>query len=75
MGSCEYLKVAPEETKRTKKIRVGNVIFKKGNKVIQHNDPDLRSSDVVRIIFFPKRIINATYVFICLSEVIQFYSQ
>ena len=50
MRSCEYLKVAPEETKR-KIIRVGNVIFKKGNRVIHHNDPDLRSSDLVRIIF------------------------
>ena len=43
MRSCEYLKVAPKETKRTKTIRRGNVVFKKGNRVIQHNDPDLRS--------------------------------
>ena len=48
---CEYIKVAPEETKRTKIIRVGNVVFKKVNRVIHHNDPDLRSSDLVRIIF------------------------
>ena len=27
------------------------MIFKKGNRVIQHNDPDLRSLDLVRIIF------------------------
>ena len=32
--SCEYLKVAPEETNRTKITRVGNVVFKKGNRVI-----------------------------------------
>ena len=43
MRSCEYLEVAPEKTKRKKIIRVGNVVFKKGNRVIQHNDPDLRS--------------------------------
>ena len=52
MRSCEYLKVAPEETKRTKIIRVGNVVFRKGNIVIQNNDPDLRSSDLVGIILF-----------------------
>ena len=51
MRYCEYLKVDPEETKRTKIVRVGNVVFKKGNRVIQHNDPDLRSSGLVRIIF------------------------
>ena len=32
MRSCEYLKISPEETKRTKIIRVGNVVLKKGNK-------------------------------------------
>ena len=41
MRSCEYLKVAPEETKKTKIIIFGNVVFKKGNIVTQHNDPDL----------------------------------
>ena len=51
MISFEYLRVAPEETKTTKRIRVGNVVFKKGNRVIHHNDPYLRSSDLVRIIF------------------------
>ena len=51
MRFCEYLKVAPEETTRTKIIGVGNVVFKKGNRVIQHSDPDLRSSYLVRIIF------------------------
>ena len=32
-------------------IRVGKVVFKKGNRLIQQNNPDLWSSDLVRIIF------------------------
>ena len=51
MRSCEYLKLDLEETKRTKIIRFGYVVFKKFNRVIHHNDPDLRSSDLVRIAF------------------------
>ena len=39
--SCEYLKVAPEETKRTKTIRFEKMVFKKGNRVIHHNDQDM----------------------------------
>ena len=27
------------------------MVFKKGNRVIKHNDPDLQSSDLVKIIF------------------------
>ena len=55
MISCEYLKVAPEETKWTKIIWVENVVLKKRNRVIQHNDPDLRSSDLVTIFFVFKK--------------------
>ena len=51
MRSCEYLKTAPEESKRTKIIRVGNIRFKKGNSVVNHDHPNLHSSDLVRITF------------------------
>jgi hypothetical protein len=51
MRSCEYLKTAAEEKKRTKIIRIGNITFKKGNKIIDHSDPELSSSDLVRIRF------------------------
>ena len=74
MRYCEYLKVAPEETKRTKIIRVGNVVFKKGNIVIQHNDPDLISSDLVRIIFFQNSDKSNICIHIFLSHEIQFYA-
>ena len=32
MRSCEYLKTAPEESKRTKMIRLRNIVFKKNSK-------------------------------------------
>ena len=51
MRSCEYLQVAAEETKRTKIIRVGKILFKKGNKIVQHSHPKLHTSDLVRIHF------------------------
>ena len=51
MRSCEYLKTGKEENKRTKIIRVGNVTFKKGNRMMMHSDPKLRLSDLVRIRF------------------------
>ena len=51
MRSCEYLKTASEEKKRTKIIRVGNITFKKVNKILDHSDLDLTSADMVRIRF------------------------
>ena len=51
MRSCEYLKTAEEGTKRTKIIRIGNIQFKKGSRVIPHDHPELHMSDLVRITF------------------------
>ena len=51
MRSCEYLKTASEEKKRTKIIRIGNITFKKGSKILDHSNPDLTTSDLVRIRF------------------------
>jgi hypothetical protein len=51
MRSCEYLQTASEDKKRTKIVRIGNIIFKKGNSIINHSDPLLQSSDLVRIKF------------------------
>ena len=51
MRSCEYLKTSGEETKRTKIIRLRNVIFKKGRKVLFHDNPDLENADLVQITF------------------------
>ena len=51
MRSCEYLKTAPEESKRTKIIRIGNIVFKKDNRVLSHADSDLHSANLVRIRF------------------------
>ena len=51
MRSCEYLKTAADEKKRTKIIRIGNITFKKENRVLRHDNPDLAGSDLVRIRF------------------------
>ena len=51
MRSCEYLKTSAEEKKRTKIIRVGDVLFKKNNRISKHDDPNLHTSDLVQIKF------------------------
>ena len=51
MRSCEYLKTAAEETKRTKIVRIGNILFKKNNRVLPHSSTQLKSADLVRIRF------------------------
>ena len=51
MRSCEYLKTTQEESKRTRIVRVGNIVFKKGNILLSHNDPNLADADLVRIRF------------------------
>ena len=51
MRSCEYLRTSSEDKKRTKIVRIGHVIFKKGTSIVNHSDPTLRSSDLVRIKF------------------------
>jgi hypothetical protein len=51
MRSCEYLKTGEGEKKRTKIITIGNITFKKGNRVLKHDNPDIKSADLVRIRF------------------------
>jgi hypothetical protein len=51
MQSCEYLKKSTEEKKQTKIIHVGDILFKKNNRVSRHDNPDLHMADLVRIKF------------------------
>jgi len=54
MRSCEYLvSKYPEESKRTKIIRLKNVVFKKDTRIIPHSAPleVLESADLVIITF------------------------
>jgi len=54
MRSCEYLVTKyPEESKRTKILRLKNIVFKKDNRIIPHSSPLalLESADLVIIPF------------------------
>jgi hypothetical protein len=51
MRSCEYLKTAAEEKKRTDIIRIGNITFKRQNEVLNWMSDDLIHADIVRIRF------------------------
>ena len=51
MRSCEYLKTASGEKKRTKIIKICNITFKMNNKTLHHDTSNLTSSDMVRIRF------------------------
>ena len=51
MRSCEYLKTSAEPTKRTKIVRVGKILFKKGTIIMNHGNPQLETCDIVRITF------------------------
>ena len=52
MRSCEYLKTTyKEESKRTKIIRLRNIIFKKNNQVIKNDTDEIVSADLVIINF------------------------
>ena len=52
MRSCEYcLKTAAEEKKRTKIVRIGNITFKKKNKILSHSSKELEKADLVRVRF------------------------
>jgi hypothetical protein len=47
--SCEYTKVTG--SRRTKPIRVGDVQFLQGKKIIPHDSPDLHTAKTVSVIF------------------------
>ena len=52
MRSCEYLETTtPEKERRTKILRLRNLIFKKDGKTVPHSSPQLETSDIVMIIF------------------------
>ena len=52
MRSCEYLKtVHKEDSKRTKILRLKNIIFKKNRKTLDHTDEEIVSADLVIIKF------------------------
>ena len=51
MRSCEYLKTAATEAKRTMIVKVKHIIFKKGNRIMSHSDRNLEKADLVSILF------------------------
>ena len=52
MRSCEYLETKISETdRRTKILRIRNIIFKKNGITIPHTDEHLEDADIVMIIF------------------------
>ena len=52
MRSCEYLCTnTPEADRRTRILRLRNIIFKKQGSTIPHSSPQLDSADIVMIIF------------------------
>ena len=51
MRSCEYLKVPQSEKKRTDIVRLRNIILKRNNKILRHDDPNLEYADSVTIVF------------------------
>jgi hypothetical protein len=56
MRSCEYLKLPKGSERRTKTLCVGNLVFRRQNQIVPHDDPDLEKADCVTITFeFQKR--------------------
>ena len=51
MRSYEYLKTADISKKRTRIVTVRNIVFKKKNSVLDHDNPYLGSADLVQIQF------------------------
>ncbi len=52
MRSCEYLKVtAKSEERRTRPICLRNLQFRRNNKEISHDDPNLETADTITITF------------------------
>lgn len=51
MRSCEYLRVGPTEERKTRAIRVRDIVFRRNNRVVAHSDPDLAESDSVDVTF------------------------
>ena len=49
MRSCEYLKTTGE--RRTNPLRMEHLVFRRGNKLVPHDNPDLELADTVTITF------------------------
>ena len=49
--SCEYLYVGPTDERKTRAIRVRDIVFRKNNRVVAHDDPLLEESDSVDVTF------------------------
>ena len=55
MRSCEYLETKGED-RRTDPIRLRNLVFRKNNRIVPHNDPNLADADNITVTFeFQKR--------------------
>ena len=51
MRSCEYLKIKPNEERRTHPIRLRNLVFRKNHTIVPHDDPNLADADTVTVTF------------------------
>ena len=51
MRSCEYLKTAEEEKKKTNLVRIGNIRFMKGKSIMNQTHPKLHTCNLVQITF------------------------
>ena len=49
MRSCEYLRTSGD--RRTKPIRLRNMIFRTKNRIVPHDDPNLKLADTITITF------------------------
>ena len=47
--SCEYLKTTEE--RRTQSLRLRNLVFRRKNKIVPHDDPHLDLADTVTVTF------------------------
>ena len=52
MRSCKYLETnMKEELRRTKILRLRNIMFKKSGKLLSHSDPVIEEADLVIVTF------------------------
>ena len=50
MRSCEYLKVSSGD-RRTQPLRLRNIVFRKNNRIIPHDDPRIAAADTVTLTY------------------------
>ena len=76
MRSCEYLRTGREEvSKRTKIIRLKNIIFKKEGTTIDHRSESINEAYILAITFAFQKNDRRTKKSICLGQVTRCYAQ